>query len=481
MFVPALVGMPASAIAGVLLAVLWVAYRMRNRVPTRLLSTDGRIRRLSNEVSGWGIIALEDGQRLADEDVAFLIDCLDHDSPFTRYSAAEVLLSATIRRREQLRGYESTLLARAADATATDVRRYLLRTLYWIADDIEDSERLARVTTDALYAREIAIVEEAPRLLVDLADEEPDILRQHTDEMRARLDDVSPDERAQLVFTLAVLATESADGDHEKRGRTPGDAPPRREEIPATVTERVPAQHRDTVALLFDRLDDEPVVRAKAIAGLGLVGQTYPETAVSIVSVLSDWLDDADDDTRAAATAALLEVSKATPAAVVPVVDAVAARLADEADTRRYATQLMWTLADTEAEALESAVEPLTERLDDEDESVRIYATATLAEIVDDGPSPERATTERAALAPEALALVLPVRDLLFDRLSDDNEAKRRAAARTLSVLAEHAPVLVSCRVDRLLDALDGDDEQLRAHVATALATASLGPHRIRE
>jgi len=195
------------------------------------------------------------------------------------------------------------------------------------------------------------------------------------------------------------------------------DQPPTPERLTALLEE---ANHEEAVACL-DRLGAADAdTRKRALRAVRNVAEEPPHSFDGLAGLLSAFLTDEDRAVRLTTAKLFVTLAQSEPAAVLPVVDALAERLADE----------------------------------EEFYYVRARCAEALGYVAVD--SPEEVTD------PETLA------DLRIGLSFDQPEVKEKLA-KALSYVALGDPRRLRHQIDSLADHLDDDNELVRYHLCTAL------------
>ncbi|WP_312909017.1 PQQ-binding-like beta-propeller repeat protein [Natronosalvus caseinilyticus] len=295
------------------------------------------------------------------------------------------------------------------------------------------------------------------------------------DQLQRFLSADDPDVR---TYAASTLAGEAADRPREVCSAVPAlidrleDEPSVRANataaLAAIATEH-PAEVAAGVPALTDRLEGSTAVRVDAVDALAAISDAEPaallesvEALAAVVSAEEEDQDDHEDEDAFVcrrATAALAAVADADPGAVRPVAASIAAVAHHEDEmVREHAVRALRAVAESDPTALAAttdAATPLLERLDDYG-AIRADAMAALRALaVQDDPTP---------IAVEPVA----------ERLDDENRSVREDAAHTLLAVAAETPARASTALDPLTAAL-ADAPSIREptihalrHVATA-------------
>ena len=421
---------------------LFLAFILRNEVTSSgHVAPDNRTRRIASKAAREIHV---DG-----DDIAFLVDRLDSPARFARATTAQTLADVAIVQPEDVTQWLPYIMDRAEAESSPPVTKWLLRTLYRVEDELDRHERLAALAVDALTSEEAELVEEAPQLLSRVALAEPALLAEHVGVMCDALDEVPPANRANLLLALSrTLGGTLSDPAEtiEDDGSDPFDP---RERVLRTI----PADRRDPMAAIFERLDDEPKVRRMALRCIGLFGRDYPPARQPVVAFLRPYLDHDDTEFRAGAAVSLLRIAGEDPTAVVPVCDVLVASMTDEDETVRHnATDALVRVADSEPAALGEYVGPLQTRLGDSHAKTRSSAAIGLGRL--------------AGAHSDAVAAT--VADLV-DCLDDEDRQVRANATWALWQLAEVNPEVLTEYHERFCTQLTTLDPSIRLKTLNVL------------
>jgi hypothetical protein len=372
-----------------------------------------------------------------------------------------------------LAGTEPTAVGVVADALAdalgddnraAGVRTDAAAALAAVADD--DPAAVtghAPVVVDALEDDAAAVRGHATHALAAVAEDDPTAAAPGTGALADRLSASDAAVRAAAANALTTVADADPNAVATVATTAAGHLADRQPAVRrgvaqalASVAETDPEAVVPVVAECADALGDaDEAVRVGVADAIAAVADAAPHSVASAVDAAVDDLDDVDA-VRQPLAAAVAAVAVADPDAVAPHVDEVATHLTDDADAVRE------PLADAVAAvardgAEDGDVDALTDSLEGEDAWVRGYAARALVKAADD------ATTDSL---PPALGQ-------LVDRLDDDADAARCAAAMDVANVANEDPKGVVPAVDAVVAALDDTEVGVRAGAARALAAVA--------
>ncbi|MFY4814607.1 HEAT repeat domain-containing protein [Haloarcula sp. AONF1] len=273
-------------------------------------------------------------------------------------------------------------------------------------------------------------------------------------------------------------------------------------EILADVAEDSPEQAAHAVPTLARALTtaDSSATREDTAKALMRIAEAEPTAIEPRVETLRSGLEDDAWEVRHHTAAALGEV----PASTIELDGIVGTfeQLLDDHNwlVRARAARALWRLAEEDAEAVESTLPSLFERLSDEEPRVRKRAGSAVAavaasepeavamrldEIAGTDPDPAaRAGAIRSlhgvvVRRPAATALLT---DTVLTAFDDEDERVRSAAVEVSETLARAYPDRRDELVDKLLDVLDDPDWTVPAEAADTLAvSAKAVPDRVDE
>lgn len=209
----------------------------------------------------------------------------------------------------------------------------------------------------------------------------------------------------------------------------------------------------DSVPSLATCVEDDDATTPYAVFALNCVAKAYPEEIKPVVGQLGSIVvdDEAQDNVRLNATAALGRVVCEYPDVATAIVDDVAALLnAKNHQLRNNVIGLLGDVATMHPDLVEPHVETIASQLPDDDVFTRINASAVLARVAEASPRP-----------------VVPVTPTFVDLLDDDHEVVRENACWALGHLRADAGT------DHLRELRSTDPvDSVRARAAWALQRA---------
>ncbi|WP_252700921.1 PQQ-binding-like beta-propeller repeat protein [Natronosalvus vescus] len=269
----------------------------------------------------------------------------------------------------------------------------------------------------------------------------------------------------------------------------------------ATIVEAHPdvlAGEETVAGQLLDRLEDDPAIRADAMAAIRASAIENPDDPALEVDPIAGRLSDEQDDVRIDAAATLEALAAVDTVRVQTGVEPLRRALSDSPAVRASAISAIRAVADalpeTDVDPLVSTVPAVTDRLEDVQPPVRLDAAATLdaiggvrpaalREAIDllavrlqdgDGETREHAASALAAVAHEHPTDVARVVPDLAGRLEDEKLTIRADSARAIAAVAPTKPAAVRTVVPALTSSLDTADDTVRRASASALGAVAL-------
>lgn len=427
--------------AGFLLAFVWAVIRSRSeRLSMPPTGVERRIERLSRQV--------ESGNRVDGDDMRFLIDQLTNPDSVTRERATETLGTVAARQPDQFAPYTDELLTLAETATIPVVQRALLRTLTDVRDEVADYQRLGAVSVAALEADSARVRDAVPRLLVGIALDEPAVLDRSVSAMQAAIPRISPTERGNLVLALTLVETAdvSASRDTDVARIPAADTNTTSTAVKEQLLRSLPADARETAAILIESLESTPEARPRTVTGFRKLGDAYPAAQPAIASLLVTYLDDTDPDTRSHVGMALRSFAEFAPTAVGPHRAALETGLTDtDRRVRRDITGTIGLLAERYPDVVEMYADECWSFLDGNGGEIRKTAAWALAAFAETSPSALESRT-----------------DQLVAQLVDPQDDVREFSMQALGAIAEVSPERVVPHADVLQHHLEDPAPDVR-------------------
>ena len=402
---------------------------------------------------------------------------LSADDPEVREYAASTLATEAAERPGDVRSAVSALIDRLEDEAA--IRSHATAALAAVARShpsaIQDgvpalTDRLAgsaTVRADAVEALNavavddpLAITESVEPLTAYVTDDDTAVCQRATAALAAVARE-SPEIVAPVITAVAAAT------DHEQTAVRASTV-----ETLESIVEAHPevlSGEEAVTARLLDRLEDEPDIRADAMAAIRASAIENPDDPALEIDPIAGRLGDEQDGVRIDASATLEALATVDPVRVQTAVEPLRRALSDSPAVRASAISALRAVADTlpetDVDPLVSTVPAVTDRLEDVQPPVRLDAAATL-----DGIGGVRPGALREAI------------DSLATRLEDDDVETRQHAASALAAVAHEHPTDVARVVPDLAGRLEDAKLAIRADSARAIASvAPTEPESVRE
>lgn len=358
-----------------------------------------------------------------------LVEQFDHGDASVRYYAVQafgqMVISTTLATSPAIEA-----LIRWQQSAAPQTRTEVALSLSALIDnEQETSQRITEVLTEWLAGEQSAVrwsLLTGPVSLQTMALREPTETAWMAALLLSWSEDPLPEVRAKVIVDLRILVTRN----------------PRLVTLPVVNT-------------LLDRLDDpDAYVRSRAATTLGACVVTMPEESQRIGVALVPLLKDTTEAVRIAGLVALVQVGKATPAALTPSVFEQVLVLAEaESGNTHYAALALLRLADLSKNPLADRISAtLLRHIHGTQYLVRLEAVYVLGQVL--------------AATPDAVPSLL---DALYDALEDNDADMHYAALLALETVVLAHPPFVAQSVEVFASQLTDQNPSIQEAAALVL------------